>query len=155
MNTPVSWIALIVSACSLGYAVWNEVSKRRLQFEARFVYSVGASEYNAAYDEPKDLTLENVGSGSAHDVLLIFEFDPAGVGFGEFSWAKVPPGESVTKRPTAKMPEDLGMIVVSHKLRDRSHWWNRKVLLATAWWTTPFGRSRQQRFYRSKRSMRL
>lgn len=150
----VAWIALALSALSLAYSAWNEVTKRRLQYEARFVYSIAESSYDAEWESPQELTLENVGSGNAHDVVLVFEFDPASVGFGDFKWSKIAAGESESHLPTAKLPEDIGMLAVSHQLRDRSPWWRRKITIGTVYWSTPLGKARRQRFTRSRRSMR-
>ena len=91
----VAWIALVLSALTFVYSIWNEVTKRRLQYEASFVHAVGESGYDAAYDQPKALTLENVGQGNAHNVMLGWEFDPTGVGFGNFRWPKVAAGATV------------------------------------------------------------
>jgi hypothetical protein len=151
----VAWIALVLSALSLAYSVWNEVTKRRLQYEARFVISVPDSEYGADFDEPKELTIENVGSGNAHDVLLVHEYDPAGVGFGEFKWRKIPAGESASRLPSAKLPEGIDELIVAQQLRDRSPWWRRKVVMGNVYWRTPMGKVRRQRITRTRRSLRL
>ncbi|MCS5507136.1 hypothetical protein [Curtobacterium flaccumfaciens] len=150
----VAWIALVLSALTFAYSVWNEVTKRRLQYEARFVYSVEESVYDAKFEEPKELRLENVGSGNAHDVVLVFEFDPAGAGFGDFRWPKIAAGTSETQLPSSKLPEGIGLMTVSHQLRDRSPWWRRQILIATVYWSTPMGKVRRQRITRTRRSMR-
>ncbi|OII34531.1 hypothetical protein BIV02_01035 [Curtobacterium sp. MMLR14_014] len=150
----VAWIALALSALSLVYSVWNEVTKRRLQYEARFVHSIAERDEDADWDAARELTLENVGSGNAHDVVLVFEYDPTSVGFGDFKWSKIAAGASVTQMPTAALPDELSMMVVGHQLRDRSPWWRREILIATVYWSTPMGKARRQRITRSRRSMR-
>ncbi|PZE88781.1 hypothetical protein DEJ00_12685 [Curtobacterium sp. MCLR17_039] len=153
---PVAWLALGISALNLGYAVWNEITKRRLQFEARFTLDWPENEHlGPNHDQIKPLGLENIGAGSAHNVRLMLEMDPAGVAYGAFAWVKVAAGGKVERLPDAQLPDSLELLIAHQHLEARTPRWRRRVTFAEVRWETPFGTPRSQRFTVTRRSLHL